>query len=237
MTADDFEVLAAEPTPLGLICLQERTLSDDAGTRVTEIALDHEFLMSSHSTASEEALSREGLALCGGDRLRVLVGGLGLGYTAKAALASDRVETVEVVELLEPILRWHREGLTPLAKELSEDDRVDLVQGDVYARLLGEPSEGYDALLIDVDHSPEESLGESSHRFHSLEGLALAKRHLRPGGVLGVWSYAESPEFADAMREVFDSVVVRPLRFLNPVIEDHETNWLFFGRRAQGPIS
>lgn len=233
MNADDFEVLAAEPTPLGLICLQERTMSGDPATRVTEIALDHEFLMSSHSTASEEALSREGLALCGGDGLRVLVGGLGLGYTAKAALACDRVATVEVVELLEPILRWHHEGLTPLAKELSDDERVELVQGDVYARLLGEPSEGYDALLIDVDHSPEESLGLSSHRFHGAEGLTLAKRHLRPGGVLGIWSYAESPGFADAMREVFDSVVVRPLHFRNPVIDDQETNWLFFGRRAR----
>lgn len=229
--SDDLEILAAEPTALGLITLQERRAASDPDTRVLEIALDHEFLMSSLSTASEEALSTQGLALCAGDALEVLVGGLGLGFTARAALACERVARVEVVELLEPILRWHREGLTPLARELDEDGRLELVQGDVYARLLAPPDRLFDALLIDVDHSPEDALGSSAHAFHSKVGLQAVARHLRPGGILGVWSYAESPRFVAAMEAAFLEVQVRPLRFRNAAIDDDEVNWLFFGRR------
>ncbi len=229
---DDLEVLAAEPTALGLITLQERSAASAPSTRVVEIALDHEFLMSSLCTVSEEALAREGLALCGGSALDVLVGGLGLGFTAREALACPRVARVEVVELLEPILRWHREGRTPLARELDRDARLELAQADVYARLLAAPERLFDALLIDVDHSPEDALGSSSHGFHSEQGLEAAAGPLRPGGVLGVWSHAESPRFVAAMERVFDEVVVQPIAFRNDAIGADEVNWLFFGRRG-----
>ena len=228
---DDLEVLEAEPTTLGLICLQQRSHPGDPSSRVTEITLDHEFLMSSHSTVSEEALAVEGLALCKGEQLRVLVGGLGLGFTARAALQDRRVERLEVIEFLSPVLAWHAQGRVPLGRELHGDERFHPRQGDVYAELQGPGEAGFDAILLDVDHSPDESLGSSRHAFHTAAGLRAASAHLRPGGVLGIWSYAASPRFASILDEVFRETRSRELRFHNPVVEEPETNWLYFGLR------
>ena len=117
MTGSDLEVLAYEPSPLGMICLRRRRLLSDPATVVTEITLDHEFLMSSHHTASERALAGRGLALHGGRELDVLVGGFGLGVTAREALTSDRVAHVEAVELLNEVAGWYERDLVPLAAE------------------------------------------------------------------------------------------------------------------------
>ena len=227
---DDLDFIAAEETPLGLICLRQRSLPGDPDTRITEITLDHEFLMSSHATTSEEALAERGVAFHGGSDLDVLIGGLGLGYTARAALASPRVACALVVELLEPVIEWYEQEKIPLSAELKADGRLRVVQGDAYAKLLAPAEQRFDLILIDVDHSPEEALGSSRHAFHAAEGLARARDHLRPGGVLAVWSYAESPAFEGAMGEVFDTLHTEAVPFFNPAIEAEETNWLFFGR-------
>jgi spermidine synthase len=226
----DFEILAYEPSALGMICLRQRGIESDPGSVVTEITLDHQFLMSSHNTASERALARIGLEMNRGDALRVLVGGLGLGYTAREALRSERVARVEVVEFLPPVIDWLERGLFPLAGELRADARFAVSQGDVYHRLASPPEEEHDLILLDVDHSPDEPLGAESAAFYGEAGLALARRHLARGGVLGVWSYAESPPFAAALRRVFAEVRALPLHFDNPVLRDAETNWLFFAR-------
>ncbi|MAE96521.1 MAG: spermidine synthase [Deltaproteobacteria bacterium] len=230
MDVDDLDYLASEQTPLGLICLRQRGLPGDPKRRITEITLDHEFLMSSLATASEEALATRGVAFHGGSELDVLIGGLGLGYTARAALGCEAVARVEVVELLEPVIDWCERGLIPLAAELTAEPRLRVVQGDAYARLLAPTEEHFDLILVDVDHSPEESLGSSQHAFHSPQGLARARDHLRPGGVLAVWSYAKSPDFERAMAEVFETLRTEPVPFFNPAIGAEETNWLFLGR-------
>jgi spermidine synthase len=231
MDASDLEILAYEPSPLGMICLQQRGMASEPGAVVTEITLDHQFLMSSHNTASERALARVGLEMHAGKDLRVLVGGLGLGYTAREVLRSDRVAHVEVVELLAPVIDWLERGLVPLAEELRADSRFAVSEGDVYRRLASPPERTHDLILVDVDHSPDEPLGSGSASFYTEEGLALAGRHLASDGLLGVWSYAESPPFAAALRRVFREVRVEPLTFENPVVEATETNWLFFARR------
>jgi spermidine synthase len=228
VTDDDLEVLAAEETPIGMICLRRRRFAQ--GEQVVEITLDHQFLMSSEATASERALAERALALCAGDGLSVLVGGLGLGYTAHAALASPRVARVEVLELLAPVIRWTRDGLVPLAATLAADARFAVREGDVYAALADAPERRWDAILIDVDHAPDEPLGPASARFYAPEGLARAKRHLAPGGVLAVWSYAASSPFADALAAVFADVRVEPVAFENRAIDEAETNWLFLAR-------
>ncbi len=226
----DFEVIASEPTEIGLIWLRERALASAPGGVVAEISLDHEFLMSSETTDSERALAALGIALHGGSALRVLVGGLGLGATAHESLRSPRVASVLVVELLQPILDWHARGLIPLARELQADARLRVERGDVYLRLLGEPSALYDLVLIDVDHSPDERLGPSSESFYAAASLARAKRQLAPGGVFGVWSYAESPRFEQELRSVFAEVHVERIAFANAVDGVRETNWLYFAR-------
>ena len=135
-----FEILDLQDTPLGQLCLRRRELLSRPGTIVTEVTLDHVFLMSSYHTESERALTDIGLQLHQSDGLDVMVGGLGLGFTAQAALASHRVTHVEVVELLEPVMSWLEKGWLPDSDLLTSDDRFQLTQGDVYARLLGEPA-------------------------------------------------------------------------------------------------
>ncbi len=228
MSELNLEILAYEESPLGLLCLRRRELLSQPGTVVTEVTLNHEFLMSSLYTDSEQALARTAIQQHSGEGLRVLVGGLGLGYTAYQALLSDRVAQVEVVELLPQVIDWLERGLIPLSTELRDERRLVVTQGDVYGRLAGPPDELVDLILIDVDHSPEEHLGEEGVAFYTTPGLLAARRHLTPNGVLAVWSYAESSPFADSLREVFDHVHVEPVTFENQLIDEKQTDWLFF---------
>ncbi len=112
------------------------------------------------------------------------------------------------------------------------------MEGDVFQRLALPPDPAgppFDLILIDVDHSPAEHLGEHlgdarNGGFYTTEGLRAARRHLAPGGVFGVWSYAESSPFAGALREVFREVRIEPVTFVNDLIDEETTNWLFFAR-------
>ena len=230
MSRSNIEILAYDQTPLGPLCLRRRRLLSETDTVVTEITLDHEFLMSSHHAASERALATGALALHVGTALDVLVGGLGLGYTAREVLASDRVRSVRVAELLPQVIQWMRAGLVPLSAELNADTRFDPFVGDVYALLAEPPLRTYDLILIDVDHSPTERLAGQNAEFYTAPGLERALAHLSPGGVLGVWSYASSSAFADALRRVFRDVRATPVTFRNSHVGEEQTDWLFFAR-------
>ncbi len=230
MGSSNIEILAYEDTPLGVLCLRRRAFLSRPGTWVTEVTLNHEFLMSSYHTASERQLAAQALGMHGGELLRVLVGGLGLGYTAREVLASERVASVEVVEFLPQVIDWLERGLFPLAEELKADTRFSVSAGDVYERLAQPPAGPFDLILIDVDHSPDENLADSNMGFYSEQGLRRAKAHLAPQGVLGVWSYAESSPFADALHEVFQSVTIKEVTFTNELIDQVVTDWLFFAR-------
>ncbi len=201
------------------------------GVTVTEVTLNHEFLMSSLYTDSEQALSQIAIEMHGGNNLRTMVAGLGLGYTAFEALKSEQVDHVEVIELLPQVIDWMKNGLTPLAKQLYDDPRLVVTHADAYAKLAAAPETQYDLILIDVDHSPEDRLGAGeSFTFYSSQGLEAAKKHLRPGGVLGVWSYAESSPFADALRDTFNDVRVEQITHVNEMIGEEHSDWLFFAR-------
>jgi spermidine synthase len=230
MAITNFEILAYDDTPLGPLCLRRRALLSRPGTVVTEVTLNHEFLMSSFNTASERALASLAFELHAGPALDVLVGGLGLGYTAREALRSPRAASVEVVEFLPQVIGWLERDLVPLAPELKADARLKVVQGDVYKRLTDAPARTYDLILIDVDHSPEDRLSGANRFFYTDEGLAGAKRHLSPGGVLGVWSYEEDSAFVDALRRAYREVVVKPVEFHNTLVGETRTDWLFFAR-------
>jgi len=174
MNAPGLEILAWEETPLGVLCLRRRPLPSSPGETVTEITLDHEFLMSSLHTDSERALATRAIAMHGGDALRVLIGGLGLGYTAAAALDTMRVARVRVVELLPQVIGWLREGRLPLSTRLANETRLELEEGDVYRILAGPGAAGCDVILIDVDHAPGQRLDRGPGRFYSAAGLAAA---------------------------------------------------------------
>jgi spermidine synthase len=227
MSPSNLEILAYEDTPLGPLCLRRRELLAEPGTVVTEITLDHRLLMSSHHTASEEALARVALDMHQGREPSVLVGGLGLGYTAHAALMSPRVARIEVVELLPQVITWLEKNLVPLSEALLGEARLSVVQGDAYARLAGPAAERFDVILVDIDHAPDDSLG-GDHGFYTEAGLRRARGHLAPGGVLGVWSYAESSPFSRALRKVFSEVRVEPVTFFSHLAGEERTDWLFF---------
>lgn len=224
-------ILAYEPSPLGMLCLRRRELLAEPGTVVTEVTLDHEFLMSSHFTASERALAAKALEIHRGSALRVLVGGLGLGYTAREALASPRVDRVEVVEFLPQVIGWLRQGLVPLSDELNAEPRLDVEEGDVYQLLLAPARRTFDLVLIDVDHSPSENLAAPNDAFYTEEGLVRVSAHLAPRGVLGVWSASPNDTFASALRTRFDDVRVETVNFRNTHAGVDQTDWLYFARR------
>ncbi len=230
MSKSNLEILAYEPSPLGPLCLRRRELLSQPGTIVTEMTLNHEFLMSSPYTDSERGLASTALQMHSGTDLRVLVGGLGLGYTAREALLSSRVARVEVLELLPQVIGWLAKGLVPLSSELNNQQRLVVTQGDVYRKLAGPADELFDVILIDVDHSPDERLEDASTSFYTTDGLMAARRHLAAGGVLAVWSYAESSTFADALRSVFRQVHVKSVTYDNHLIDQQLTDWLFFAR-------
>lgn len=238
----NIEILAYEDTPLGPLCLRRRRLLADPGIVVTEVTLDHEFLMSSRNTASERALSSSALAMHGGADLEVLIGGLGLGYTAAEALASDRVARAEVVEFLPQVIEWLERGLVPLAHALKSDARLVVTQGDVYDMLASRsPQRKYDLILIDVDHSPDERLAAGTGAFYSVGGLERASGHLKPAGVFGVWTYAENDAFAAALRSVFAEVAIEPVACAVEQRSRHDrdgesaryTDWLYLAKTAR----
>lgn len=231
--AADLEILAYEDTPLGPICLRRRKTLSEPRQWVTEITLNHQFLMSSLHTDSELALARIPLEQLAGDRLQVLIGGLGLGHTAQAALAFDRVASVEVVELLPQVIQWMNDGLTPLAPQLNADRRLVVSQGNIFSRLAS-PPEGacFDAILIDVDHSPEDQLGDGGHSLYSAEGLAKAARHLNDTGMLALWSYDQHSPLLEAMQQVFKKSSPHPITYFNQHVGEEFTDWLYVGQNS-----
>lgn len=230
LSPSNLEILGYETTPLGHLCLRRRELLARPGTVITEITLDHQLLMSSYNTVSERALADEALARHAGHDLTVLVGGLGLGYTAASALRSERVRRVEVIEIFPAVVGFLREGLVPLSPELLADPRFSVRDGDVYATLREPAGESWDVVLIDVDHSPGDHLGTGNESFYTESGLAQAKRHLAPDGILAVWSYQESSPFSDALRSAFEVVEVVPVVYVNDLVEEEHTDWLFLAR-------
>ncbi|MEQ8659333.1 MAG: spermidine synthase [Gammaproteobacteria bacterium] len=222
-----FEELDYQPTPIGAVSLRRRrelTLNVD----IYEIKLDDEFLMSSLYTASEVALAERALALladAGHDALTVVVGGLGLGYTAKAVLDHAAVDELLVVEQLAPVIAWHRRGLVPLGSTLADAPRCRLVEADFFACAAHPagfdptcPGRRFDAILLDIDHSPEAWLDARSAAFYGAAGLTALAGHLRPGGVFGLWSN-EPPDatFTARLAAVFASAVAAPVEFRDPV--------------------
>jgi spermidine synthase len=170
-------------------------------------------LMASHNYASEEALASLACQLVGEQRrVRLLVGGLGMGYTLASALRQLRADAeVVVAELVPDVVRWNREHFGHLASYPLEDERVRLHQGDV-ATLLRRARNEYDAILLDVDNGPEGLNREKNDWLYSRAGLHNARLSLRENGVLAVWSCGEDDSFSARLREAGFQIEVRRAR-------------------------
>lgn len=234
-----FEELDYWPTSIGALTLRKRR-EPVTGTDVFEIKLGDEHLMSSLFTASEVALAQLGLAAADGEDLEVIVGGLGLGYTAQAVLADKRVTSLRVVEMLEPVIHWHETGLLPLGPELMGDTRCRFVQADFFALAEGkagfdpkQPGRRFDAVLVDIDHSPEALLDVRSTSFYRPEGLARLTGHLKTGGIFGLWSNdLPDPAFTDRLKKVFGAAWAEPVSFHNPLQNREFTQTVYLARKT-----
>ncbi|TWH73217.1 hypothetical protein JD78_01740 [Modestobacter roseus] len=174
---------------------------------VTELIVDGVFAMDDVDTSTERALATETLARCAGTGLRVLVGGLGLGWTAATTLADPRVAQVDVAELQPALVGWARDGLLPA---LPADPRLRLHTADVAAHLADHPG-AYDAVLLDVDNGPGFLVHQRNAGLYGTPGLTGALAALRPGGVLAVWASDPVPELADRLRGLPDATDVEHL--------------------------
>ena len=229
-----FEELDYAPTPLGPVSLRRRR-EPRLGRDVLEVLLRDEHLMSDAFTVSEVALAELALARLEGDGLRVVVGGLGLGYTARTVLADARVARCEVVEYLDPVTRWHREGLAPLGPALFADARFGVTSGDFFALAardgFGAPGETWDAVLIDIDHAPDRLLGRDGG-FYTPEGLGALARHVAPGGVVSLWSDdAPNERIVRHLEAAFGAAEVVPVAWPNPYTGEAVTQSVYLARK------
>ena len=167
----DFAELDRQDTPIGVITVRRRR-EPTLGIDVYEVKLGDEYLMSSLFTVAEVALADLALAASTGADLDVVVGGLGLGYTARAALAHPPVASVHVVEALDAVVGWHRDHLLPDAALLTDDPRCHLVTGDFFGLLAAGAGFGpgvpdrLHAVLVDIDHSPRHLLDAGHAPFY-----------------------------------------------------------------------
>ena len=232
-----FEQLAWEHTHEGLLTLRRRR-EPTRDVDVYEVKLDDEYLMSSLFTVAEEELARLGLAVAPDRDLEAVVGGLGLGYTARTALADERVRALTVVEALAPVIDWHERGLLPGASELTSDARTRLRLGDFFELAAGgegfdpdRPGGFVDVVLLDIDHTPRHVLHPSHAGFYTVEGLTALADHLHPDGVFALWS--DDPpddEFLPVLDAVFAEHTAHVVAFPNFLTGGESTNTVYVAR-------
>ena len=226
-----FEELDWRPTPFGEISLRRR-LEPTLRIDVYEVKLGDEFLMSSLFTAAEVALAELALAALDGTDLDVVVGGLGLGYTAEAVLRDPRVRSLHVVEALDEVIGWHRRGLLPVSDRLTSDPRCTLVHGDFFALVAGGASLGgpdrHDAILVDIDHTPRHLLHPRHAPFYEPAGQRRLAERLDPGGVFALWSDDPPDEdFLAVVAGVFASCEAHVVSFPNPLTGGDAANTVY----------
>ena len=223
-----FEELDWQQTPMGELTLRRRfdpVLNKD----VWEAILNDEHLMSTHFTAAEIELGRLGVECATGDNLDVMVGGLGLGYTAQAVLASNRVHSLMVIEAIDQVAQWHTRHFLPISEEIMSDPRMSVEVADFFALMRHDDAERvFDAILVDIDHTPSHHLHPDHAAFYSESGLHEMARHLKPGGVFALWSDDPPDEaFLAVLDTVFTQVSGEVVVFDNPLTGSQSSNTIY----------
>jgi spermidine synthase len=170
-------------------------------------------LMNSRLSGSETALATLAFDAVGArPGARVLIGGLGMGFTLRAALASFAADAAMTVsELVPAVVDWGRGPLADLYAGSLDEPRVTVHAGDV-SSLIRAGEAAYDAILLDVDNGPNALTRKENDRLYSIAGLYAARKALTPGGVLAVWSAAPSPAFTGRLRDAGFTVAEVPVR-------------------------
>lgn len=234
-----FQELDWRATPLGELVLRRRW-DPVVGREVHEIKLNDEFLMSSLFTVAEVEMGRLALAELAPTALDVVVGGLGLGYTARTVLQNPNVRSLIVIDALSEVIQWHERGLIPAGAVLTSDPRCRLVHGDFFA-MLRSPG-GFDpaapdrlahAIVVDIDHSPRHHLHPSHADLYQPAGLRRLGERLHPGGVFALWSNdPPDEEFTTALTQSFAEVKAEIVRFDNPLQERPATATVYLAKTA-----
>ena len=177
------------------------------------IVLDRNELMSTRLRGSEEALATLSCARIAKTRAsHILIGGYGMGFTLRAALAVLPADaTVTVAEIVPEVIEWARGPMADIAAGCLDDPRVRLIVGDV-GRVIQTAPATFDAILLDVDNGPDGLVRADNNRLYARRGLLAAGEALRPGGVLAIWSAAKDDAFVRRLREAdfaVDEVAVR----------------------------
>ena len=235
-----FEELDYQETRLGAISLRRRSEPKLDGKVIYEIKLGEEFLMSSLFVQGEKKLAALALQSLDVEAVDVVVGGLGLGYTAAETLKGETVRSLLVIEALAPVISWHRLGLVPLGDKLALDLRCSLVHGDFFQ--LAASSGGFDtdnpgrlfhAVLLDIDHSPSHWLTEGNRAFYTVASLTALAASLHPGGVFGLWSNDQPDKgFNSLLSEVFASAETHQVTFLNPYTGNESSSTIYLAYRG-----
>jgi spermidine synthase len=228
--------LAYHKTPLGELILRRRTETLLQNKEVFEVKLGEEFLMSSLFTEGEKQLSNLGLAGLEGE-LDVVVGGLGLGYTAVAALENKNVRSLLVIELFQEVIDWHQNRLVPMGKVLSEDKRCEMRKGDFFelARTgfdVSDKARKFDAVLLDIDHSPKHFLDEKNESFYGAEGLKSLRKQIKENGVFALWSNeAIDEKFRKHLETIFGCAEAHNVEFANPYTNSISVNSIYVAKK------
>ncbi|MEC7210812.1 MAG: spermidine synthase [Pseudomonadota bacterium] len=237
-----FEELDYRQTVLGeLILRRRRILKLDRD--VVEVILNDEHLMSDMFTASEIALASiplERMLADGAARPDILVGGLGLGYTADAVLRSEAAGSLAVVEYLAPLIEWHEAGILPLGRRLADDPRCRFIEGDFFALARSDdgfdpqaPGRRFDGIFLDIDHSPDFHLNPSHADFYSDGGLARLSRSLKDRGVFALWSNDPPDEaFLSRLASQFSTASAEEVVFHNPLLDEDCVQTVYMAIRS-----
>jgi len=223
------EVARAE-SERGELVLRERRPVD--GPTSLELRANGVFVMDTVEVGSERAMAQAALAVVDAPRA-VVVAGLGLGYTMHEVLADSRVEKCSVVEIEQALVDWMRAGLVPDGPALLADERVTVVVADIVVALAEAREASYDLVLLDVDNGPGYLVHATNAALYEQPALADARRILRRGGALVVWSAAEAPELEDSLMGVFGSVSAE--RHDVRLQERDEAYWLYVARVPSEP--
>lgn len=218
---EDTAVLARAESARGEVVLRRRG-------HVLELRVNGVFVMDTAETSTELALATTALAAV--DRAHdVLLGGLGLGFTAHEVLADHGVERLVVVEIEPTLIRWMRDGTVPHGPGYLADERLTIVEADLRIAVAEAHPESYDLVLLDVDNGPGYLVHDENAAVYGRPFLTDLSALLRPGGALAIWSAARSDALSADLSAVFGGCDAIP----HPVVlgERDETYWLYLSRK------
>ena len=239
-----FEELDFQQTPQGDISLRRRSEPRLNDVIIYEVKLNEEFLMSSLFTEAEVQLARLALLelkkTTNFDKLNVVVGGLGLGYTAATVLEDTSVSTLNVIDVMQAVIDWHKNELVPLGKSLTSDSRCALTHANFYevaasdtiGFMQGNPHQLMHAVLLDIDHSPSHLLNSQNNSFYTESGLKSLANKLHPGGIFGLWSNEPPDEnFIALLNIIFEKAWSQIISFPNPYTSENSENTIYFATK------